>query len=570
VTNPSATVDLTYGMSDELDFPTGTTIDVATVTARAGGPATSGSWDGATDPIVVAAGTALPAGASHVFDVVVTATLPDGQASVADGWANAATVSSGTGGVIESEAAAEADIELPELRIVKTTGAAGVIRIGDTVGYTVLVENVGAGDFTSTYPAEVWDDLAGLLDDATLGSVTVTPSTGALTTPANRIHWSGALASGQSIQLVYSAVVTAAGDQSLDNVAFAGIPATTPPVPDPCAGDGCSATSTALPGFLLEKTVSTGVVAAGGAVDYEIVYTNTGVVNVPNATFSDDLSDVLDDAVLDGAITAGSGAVTVTASGFTWDGPLAAGASVTVTYRVIVNSPLTGDHLLANQAATDPTFATRWPGGVCPGGAPCAAPPRIVETETGVRALAFAKVADRTLTTYGQTIGYTVTVTNIGAADYTTADPATIVDTLTAVLDDARYNGDAAASSGAVTYTAPELIWEGSLTVGQTVTFHYTVTVRDTATGDGRLDNVIGIDGTNVAPRSLPACDPTPIDNAQEHCVVGVQLSPLAFTGRPMSILPMLVGLLLLLGGALMVLVRARRRTGRVRSGAHR
>lgn len=570
VTNPSATVDLTYGMSDELDFPTGTTIDVATVTARAGGPATSGSWDGTADPIVVAAGTVLPAGASHVFDVVVTATLPAGQASVADGWANAATVSSGTGGVIESEATAVADIELPELRIVKTASAAGVIRIGDTVGYTVLVENVGAGDFTSTYPAEVWDDLAGLLDDATLGSVTVTPSTGALTTPANRIHWSGALASGQSILLAYAAVVTAAGDQSLDNVAFAGIPGTTPPVPDPCAGDGCSATSTALPGFLLEKTVSTGVVAAGDAVGYQIVYTNTGVVNVPNATFSDDLSDVLDDAVLDGAITAGSGAVTVTASGFTWDGPLAAGASVTVAYRVIVNSRLTGDHLLANQAVTDPTFATRWPGGVCPGGAPCSAPPRIVETETGVRALAFAKVADRTISTYGQTIGYTVTVTNIGAADYTTADPATIVDTLTAVLDDARYNGDAAASAGAVTFTTPELVWEGPLAAGQTVTFHYTVAVANTATGDGRLDNVIGIDGTNVAPRSLPVCDPTPVDNAQEHCVVGVQLSPLAFTGRPMSILPMLVGLLLLLGGAVMVLVRARRRTVRVRSGAHR
>lgn len=369
--------------------------------------------------------------------------------------------------------------------------------------------------------------------------------------------------------LTYSVVVTAAGDQALDNVAFAGIPGTTPTVPDPCIGDGCSATSTPLPGFLIEKTASTGVVPAGDAVDYAIVYTNTGQVDVSNATFTDDLGEVLDDAVLGGAIVATSGTVATTAAGFTWTGPLAAAASVTVTYRVIVSTPLTGDHLLSNRAEADPAFASRWPGGVCPGAAPCGAPPRVAVAETGVRALAFAKTADSTLTTYGQTVGYTVTVTNVGAADYTSDDPARIVDTLTAVLDDARYNGDATATAGAVTFTSPELVWEGPLAAGQTVTLHYTATVADTPTGDGRLDNVVGIDGTNIEPSTLPACEPTPIDNAEAHCVVGVQLSPLAYTGRPMSPVPLLAGLLLLLGGALTVLDR-RRQTERVRSdGTH-
>ncbi|MFP3670873.1 hypothetical protein SB717_37960, partial [Priestia sp. SIMBA_032] len=77
--------------------------------------------------------------------------------------------------------------------------------------------------------------------------------------------------------------------------------------------------------------------------------------------------------------------------------------------------------------------------------------------------------------TPGTKVTYTVTVTNTGTAAYTTASPASFTDDLTAVIDDATYNGDA--NNGA-TYAAPTLSWSGPLAVGATRTVTYSVTVN--------------------------------------------------------------------------------------------
>ena len=50
-------------------------------------------------------------------------------------------------------------------------------------------------------------------------------------------------------------------------------------------------------------------------------------------------------------------------------------------------------------------------------------------------------------------VHYTVTVTNSGQTPYT---GATFTDPLAGVLDDAAYNGDAAATAGTVTVHQPE------------------------------------------------------------------------------------------------------------------
>ena len=94
-----------------------------------------------------------------------------------------------------------------------------------------------------------------------------------------------------------------------------------------------------------------------------------------------------------------------------------------------------GNHLLANVLACEP-------------GEPAGCAP---ETTTNpVRHLTLTKTSDATADSKpGDLVTYTVTATNDGAGDWTTADPATLVDDLTGVLDDATYDGTTTVSSGA-------------------------------------------------------------------------------------------------------------------------
>ncbi len=91
----------------------------------------------------------------------------------------------------------------------------------------------------------------------------------------------------------------------------------------------------------------------------------------------------------------------------------------------------------------------------------------------------------------GDTITWTLRATNTGKGAFTTAYPATLLDDLTGVLDDATYLNDAVATaspSGTVAYTSPRLSWTGALAVGASVTLTYRTTLK--AGGDGTARNV--------------------------------------------------------------------------------
>ena len=94
--------------------------------------------------------------------------------------------------------------------------------------------------------------------------------------------------------------------------------------------------------------------------------------------------------------------------------------------------------------------------------------------------------ADTTAAVPGQTVTYTVTVTDTGQTPYT---GATVTDTLN-LLDDATYNNDAAATSGTVSYASPVITWTGDLAAGDSAVITYTVTVNNPDTGDKALNTV--------------------------------------------------------------------------------
>ena len=60
-------------------------------------------------------------------------------------------------------------------------------------------------------------------------------------------------------------------------------------------------------------------------------------------------------------------------------------------------------------------------------------------------------------------VHYTITVANTGQTPYT---GATFTDSLSSVLGDATYDGNAAATAGTVTFASPTLTWTGNLAVG--------------------------------------------------------------------------------------------------------
>jgi len=126
------------------------------------------------------------------------------------------------------------------------------------------------------------------------------------------------------------------------------------------------------------------------------------------------------------------------------------------------------------------------------------------------RELAVAKESDLTAESRpGDVVHYELTLTNTGTAPYTADVPAVLADDLSGVLDDATYNGDAAASAGpAPFYNAPTLTWSGPLAPGASVTVEYSVTLR--AGGDGAVRNVAWAPEDPSDPEP-PACDP-PVD----------------------------------------------------------
>lgn len=460
-------------------------LDDATLNAAPESDTASVTVDGPTDDILALRGT-LPAGQTAQVRYTVTvkpaADRGDSRASnylVAPGATPAETCDPATaqctGTPIQGYSASKAaDVE----------NAAP----GDVVTYTVTVTNTGSVDLADAAAATFTDDLSEVLDDATYnGDV----SAGG-TVSGDQLTWAGPLDGGDSVAITYSVTVNdpRTGDGVLRNAV---VPTSPGGACD--ADDGCRV-ETPVSSFTVAKSADARTALPGEIISYTITVTNTGQVDYTDAepaSFSDDLSDVLDDAVYNDDASAGA---MVGGSTLEWSGALLAGESVEITYSVTVDDPITGDFVLRNVVTANGA------GGSC--GDEC-------RTETPVGSFRVVKSADSTAVTPGDTVVYTVTVTNTGQVAYTDALPAVFSDDMSDVLDDATYNGDAAGSGGgSITFEAPRLTWTGPLAIGETATITYSVTVNDPATGDQSLVNLVETPagaGGNCAPGATdPAC----------------------------------------------------------------
>ncbi|SDH65273.1 conserved repeat domain-containing protein/fimbrial isopeptide formation D2 domain-containing protein [Leifsonia sp. 98AMF] len=400
----------------------------------------------------------------------ITYTVTVGAAGTGDGVLTNAVVP-GNGGTCDPAGSCTTTTPVQAFSVTKKADKTDVVP-GQTINYTITVKNTGVVDYTAAAPASFTDDLSAVLDDATYNN----DATSGATYAAPTLSWSGALAVGDTVTITYSVTVNdpITGDSHVDNAV----------VTPPGVGGDCPAGSTnpdcivLIPSgsFTVAKTASTTEVTAGSTVTYTVTVTNTGARDYTAAlpaSFTDDLSRVLDDAT----VTAGpDNGATINGNALSWSGPLAAGATVVITYTVTVNNPDTGDKELRN------TVSPTGPGGSCDPAGECT-------TTTNVRSFTTAKSASPAgAVNPGETVTYTVTVTNTGTADFTAANPAGFTDDLSAVLDDATITGG---PDNGATITGSTLSWSGALAAGATIVITYTATVNTPDTGDHTLTNAV-------------------------------------------------------------------------------
>ena len=193
----------------------------------------------------------------------------------------------------------------------------------------------------------------------------------------------------------------------------------------------------------------------------------------------------------------------------TWTGDLAVGASATITYTATVHNPDTGDVALTN-AVTSPT-----PGSNCPAGGTdprCSVTVKLV----GVNTLTFTMTPGAPSAAPGQVVALHGHGRELGADPlhrWRRSPPRSA-----ASLDDATYNGDATATGGTVTYTAPNLTWVGTVPAGGTITVTYSVTVNNPDAGNHILAGTL----TSASPNS-----DCPAGSADPRCAATVTVSEL-------------------------------------------
>ncbi|QDY78209.1 beta strand repeat-containing protein [Streptomyces qinzhouensis] len=241
-----------------------------------------------------------------------------------------------------------------DLAVMKTGPA--TVDAGGRISYTITITNNGPDDssgwtLTDTLPAQI--------QNPSTGSAGCGIGAGRLTCTG------GPLAVGDSVTVTVSGTVADDATGTITNTATV-----TGDDPDPNPDNNTNTTNTPVngrPGLTITKKQNgPTTVRPGATVDYTITVTNTGSTTytaADPASFTDDLSGLLDDAGYNGDATASRGTVTYNAPVLSWSGALAPGQTATITFSVTTSSRPFGDLKLINTVVSDTPGNNCTPGG---------------------------------------------------------------------------------------------------------------------------------------------------------------------------------------------------------------
>jgi len=291
-------------------------------------------------------------------------------------------------------------------------------------------------------------------------------------------------------------------------------------------------------------------VQPGDKVTYTVTVTQVGQ-RPAAAKFSDDMTNVLDDATYNRDVKASLGKATVKDGFIVWSGTLPVGGKAVITYSMTVKE--------MQDLSKDSNFTLKnvvhSPGCRVDSARTSGSAVRAAAAEPGCTTshdlgrYQYSKTSDpesASTVRVGDTVTYTLQVKQIGKGR---VDNAKVIDNLSGALDDADYNGGAKAYSGTVQVNDETLTWTGDLPVGQKVTITYSVKV--TAGGDHRLANVV------TSPGKRGTCDKA-VGCQTEHVVASAGSLP--STGSNAKLQLILAGVLLVTGGGVLLLVGLRQR----------
>jgi uncharacterized repeat protein (TIGR01451 family) len=498
-----------------------------------------------------------------------------------------------TGQTPPSECAAEDQMcthnPVPEIVPAKSVDPASGTRVqtGQVLTYTVSFHNIGA----ATGSVDYIDYLADVLDDATLTSPP-TASSPDLTVGAvsnGQFEVTGTVPVDATYTVTYQVTIKPEGQRGNDTANnFLGAKGQTPPTtceqpapkPQTAASAPVLCTTNPMPELQDWKTadpVSTTPLVPGQTVTYTLHFTNKGT-EPGDVDKIDDITQAVDDAAVSSQPVSSDSALTVTPFGSDHrahiTGTLAAGQTVTVTYKLTVNAAgKLGDSILAN-------FILK-PGDPPPSSPDCTPTDAQLPdcTSHPIGTLQVAKtVAPKNFSQVqpGDTLSYTLSFHNVGKG----ATKVDYTDHLAGVLDDATVTTAPAASNSALTASAISngaFRITGTLAAGQTITVTYKVQVKPySQQGNHQADNFLDPTGTPPPTSCVstnPLCTHNPIPAPGTPGAPGTGPGspgtpanpgspPLAFTGDDSRLQLIIAGLLVGIGGLLVLAGLRRKRRG--------
>ena len=253
----------------------------------------------------------------------------------------------------------------PGLTVTKTPDRPAVVP-GGVVGYTITVANTGETEYDA---ATVTDQLNGVLDDAAYNGDAST-DVGTVSLSGSTLTWSGDLTVGALATITYTLTANplgaGSGDKALANSVISTDQGST--CPPAAASLACHTVVVVLtPALTITAATNRTQAAPGENVVYTIVARNTGQTAYPAASLDTALAGLLDDGRYADDAAATSGTVSIIGSAgarsLHWSGALAPGASVTITYSVLVDlRPVATSASPRRSTRASPAATARSPG----------------------------------------------------------------------------------------------------------------------------------------------------------------------------------------------------------------